>query len=120
MHRMVCHWPPQTFTLKLLVMTENEQRAPEKTLLYQLIADNLETFIQTLSEQGKALPEHIEKEFRSYLRCGIHAYGFMRLQCKECNQETLLAFSCKKRGFCPSCAAEKIAKEDVRSCSSSS
>ena len=52
---MVCHWPPQTFTLKLLVMTEYEQRAPEKTLLYQLIADNLETFIQTLSKQGKAL-----------------------------------------------------------------
>ena len=91
-------------------MTEYEQRAPEKTLLYQLIADNLETFIQTLSEQGKALPEHVEKAFRSYLRCGIHAYGFMRLQCKECKQETLLAFSCKKRGFCPSCTAKKMAE----------
>ena len=85
------------------------QRRPEDTLLYQLIADNLQTFIHNLSEQGKSLPEHVTKEFRAYLKCGTHAHGFVRLQCKDCRKETLLAFSCKKRGFCASCTAKKMA-----------
>ena len=107
---MASHWLPQIFTSKFGVMAEYEQRKPEKTLLYKLIANNLETFVQSLAEQGKTLPDHVEKEFRSYLSCGIHAYGFIRLQCKECKKETLLPFSCKKRGFCPSCTAKKMAE----------
>ena len=91
-------------------MAEYAQRRPQETLLYQLIADNLETFLHNLSEQGKTLPEHVTKEFKAYLKCGIHAYGFARLQCKDCGKETLLAFSCKKRGFCASCTAKKMAE----------
>ena len=89
-------------------MAEYAQRRPQETLLYQLIADNLETFVHNLSEQGKTL--HVIKEFRAYLKCGIHAHGFARLKCKDCKKEILLAFSCKKRGFCASCTAKKIAE----------
>ena len=91
-------------------MQKYTQRRPEDTLLYQLIADNLQTFIHNLSEQGKSLPKHVVKEFDAYLKCGIHAHGFARLQCKDCGKETLLAFSCKKRGFCASCTAKKMAE----------
>ena len=38
------------------------------------------------------------------------SYGFTRLKCKDCKKETLLAFSCKKRGFCASCTAKKMAE----------
>src|SRR5262245_47895659 len=45
-----------------------------------------------------------------HLRCGILAYGFLRLGCDTCPKELLLPFSCKRRGFCPSCAARRMAQ----------
>ena len=32
-----------------------------------------------------------------------------RLRCDTCHAEHLLAFSCKRRGFCPSCGARRMA-----------
>ena len=34
----------------------------------------------------------------------------MRLRCDHCHAEKLVAFSCKKRGFCPSCGARRMAE----------
>jgi transposase-like zinc-binding protein/putative transposase len=42
------------------------------------------------------------------LQCGILAHGFLRLGCDSCHQELLLPFSCKRRGFCPSCAGRRM------------
>jgi hypothetical protein len=36
--------------------------------------------------------------------------GFLRLRCEQCHAEKLVAFSCKKRGFCPSCGARRMAE----------
>jgi hypothetical protein len=36
------------------------------------------------------------------------AHSFLRLRCDTCHQELLLPFSCKRRGFCPSCAARRM------------
>ena len=44
------------------------------------------------------------------MQCGILAHGFLRLGCDTCPQELLLPFSCKRRGFCPSCAARRMAQ----------
>ena len=33
-----------------------------------------------------------------------------RLRCAECSHDTLLAFSCKRRGFCPSCGARRMSQ----------
>jgi hypothetical protein len=86
------------------------QRHPEETVLYQAVAQNYRTF-QALAElDGKRLPQHVTKEFDSFLRCGILAYGFLRLQCENCHKEKLLAFSCKKRGFCSSCGGRRMAE----------
>ena len=38
-----------------------------------------------------------------YLDCGVLRNGFARVRCGECGHEYLLAFSCKRRHFCPSC-----------------
>ena len=52
---------------------------------------------------------HYDKdEFEAYLKCGILAHGFLRLRCVECGHDKLLAFSCKRRGFCPSCGARRM------------
>ena len=38
------------------------------------------------------------------------AHGFLRLRCGSCNEEKLVGFSCKGRGFCPSCGARRMAQ----------
>jgi Transposase zinc-binding domain len=43
------------------------------------------------------------------LDCGILDHGFARIRCSECRKELLLAFSCKGRGLCPSCGANRAA-----------
>ena len=35
-------------------------------------------------------------------------HGFLRVQCETCHAEHLVAFSCKRRGFCPSCGARRM------------
>jgi Transposase zinc-binding domain len=49
------------------------------------------------------LPAFVEQEFRDFLTCGVLAHGFARLRCTDCALERLAPFSCKGRGFCPSC-----------------
>ena len=44
---------------------------------------------------------------------GLLSHGFLRLQCTSCKQEKLVAFSCKRRGFCPSCGAKRMAENTV-------
>src|SRR5262249_55812575 len=56
------------------------------------------------------LPAYVQREFYDYLQCGILAHGFVRLGCDTCKHEMLLAFSCKRRGFCPSCAGRRMAQ----------
>ena len=32
----------------------------------------------------------------------------LRVRCEDCHHERLVAFSCKRRGFCPSCGARRM------------
>jgi ribosomal protein S27E len=59
---------------------------------------------------GRSLPGYIEDEFEAYLKCGRLEEGFLRVRCEHCHAEKLLAFSCKKRGFCSSCGAMRMAE----------
>jgi hypothetical protein len=59
---------------------------------------------------GSGLPAYVEREFYDYLWCGILAHGFLRLGCDTCRHELLVPFSCKRRGFCPSCAGRRMAQ----------
>jgi len=89
-----------------------EPRDPSHTVLYTVIADHLETFLASLDADPDAtgLPAYVQREFYDYLQCGILAHGFLRLGCDTCHHEVLLAFSCKRRGFCPSCAGRRMAQ----------
>jgi hypothetical protein len=91
-----------------------ERHRPEESLLYKIIAENLETFLaQVQREAGHPLPDFVEKEFREYLKCGILAYGFLRLKCEACQNEHFIAFSCKRRGFCPSCCGRRMSETAI-------
>ena len=84
------------------------RRQPEKTLIYKIISENVETFYRDTELEGRSIPQFVKDEFSAYLRCGILSYGFLRIQCESCSQAHLVAFSCKKRGFCPSCGASRM------------
>ena len=62
-----------------------------------------------LAEQGRSLPGYVVGEFEDYLECGRLEHGFLRVRCESCHHEKLVAFSCKRRGFCPSCGARRMA-----------
>ena len=89
-----------------------EPRDPSRTILYNVMAEHLETFLASLHDDPDAegLPAYVEREFYDYLQCGILAHGFLRLGCDNCKKEVLLALSCKRRGFCPSCAGRRMAQ----------
>jgi len=93
---------------KQLKTSSYRRRSPERTVLYKTIADNLETFIAQREADGRGLPRHVIEEFRAYLKCGQLHYGFMRICCTSCDFEGVVAYSCKKRGFCPSCAGKRM------------
>ncbi len=87
------------------------RREPERTVLHALVRENLETFLaesQERSADGVGWPGFVEMEFRRYLDCGILANGFARVHCESCGNDLLVAFSCKRRGFCPSCNARRM------------
>jgi hypothetical protein len=106
---------------------------PETTLLYQLVERHYPAFLATLSAHGRTLPSYVQQEFAAYLKCGRLEQGFtrhipvpcpcgaacgcanrqscrfvLRVRCTACHAERLVAYSCKRRGFCPSCAARRM------------
>lgn len=86
-----------------------ERRRPELTLLHQLVAEHLESFLAEARADGRpGLPRYVESELREYLECGILAHGFARAVCSTCGEEMVVAFSCKRRGLCPSCNARRM------------
>jgi hypothetical protein len=87
-----------------------ERHRPEQTLLYKLVEKHYPALVEQLDAQGKSLPLHVHQEFDAYLKCGRLEHGFLRVRCDNCHFERLVAFSCKKRGFCPSCGARRMAE----------
>jgi hypothetical protein len=84
-------------------------RSPEQTLLHRIVREQLESFLARVRETGQSAPRFIEQELRAYLRCGVLAHGFLRLHCDACKLDRLVPFSCKRRGFCPSCGGRRMA-----------
>ena len=88
-----------------------ERRRPEETTLYQVVQGHIEAFFAQVEQAtGMGLPQFVKDEFEAFLECGILAHGFLRLRCGACAHEKLVAFSCKRRGFCPACGARRMAE----------
>ena len=83
---------------------------PERTLLYSLVQAHWPDFLARREVEDRPLPEYVREEFETYLRCGVLEHGFLRVVCEHCRAERLVAYSCKKRGLCPSCGARRMAE----------
>ncbi len=88
-----------------------QRRKPEETVLYDVVSRNLSACLsaaQERSENGFGYPRFVEREFKKFLDCGQLRQGLVRVKCAECPNEKIVAFSCKGRGFCPSCTARRM------------
>ena len=90
-----------------------ERHQPEQTLLYQIIEKYYPQFLAHMAQQDTDLPMYVRSEFEEYLKCGRLEHGFLRVRCESCHNEFLVAFSCKRRGFCPSCGARRILLQEL-------
>ena len=81
---------------------------PEQRLFYQLIEQHYPKLLAARAAQGRPLPRYVQEEFEAYRKCGRLEHGFLRVRCESCHAEKLVAFSCKGRGFCPSCGARRM------------
>jgi hypothetical protein len=77
-----------------------QRRRPELTALHQAVREGWP------SVKG-LVPRRLEEEVRRYLECGRLCYGFVHLECGDCRKATLVALSCKSRGWCPSCTTRR-------------
>ena len=83
---------------------------PEDTVLYGVVEQHANAFFEGQGERGSALPRFVRAEFEAYLRCGRLEPGFLRAKCTGCRHEHRVAFSCMRRGWCPSCASRRMAE----------
>jgi len=85
-----------------------ERRRPEDTLLHRVVREHWPAFLARAEEEG-GLPRFVVRELDESLRCGIGEHGVAHLACEPCGHALVVAFSCKRRGFCPSCTARRMA-----------
>jgi len=87
-------------------------RHPERTVLYRVLFHYFDRFLieyESRFEKPYGFFRPIIKEVvERYLDCGNPRCGFARIRCPDCGEERLLMFSCRTRGFCPSCHAKRL------------
>ena len=87
-----------------------QRHRPEQTLLYRIVEQHYPVFAEHMAAQGRPLPDYVQRAFEDYLKYSRLEHGFLRVRCESCHAEHLVAFSCKRRGFCPSCGARRMAE----------
>ena len=92
-----------------------KRHEPEKSLLYRILARDWDTWLaeRRADADRSPLPAYVEQEVEAYFRCGLLQYGFLILSCDDCGERVPVAFSCKKRAFCPSCCAKRMSETAV-------
>ncbi len=83
------------------------RRRPELTTLHRTLSAHWPAFVEQAEEAG-GLPSFVVREVHDYLRCGLPEHGCALLVCLDCGRGVLVAFSCKHRGFCPSCCGRRM------------
>jgi hypothetical protein len=81
-------------------------------VLHAVVREHLEEFLVLATQHGDGtgMPPFVEQELRRFLGCGVLAHGFARVRCDGCGFERFVPFSCKGRGFCPSCGGRRMAE----------
>ena len=86
-------------------------RQNHQTAIYRLVFHYHEQLVSLwescFQQRYGLLRPVVESAFRAYLDCGVYERGCVRIRCPDCAHELYLAFSCKRRGICASCAAKR-------------
>ena len=85
-----------------------QPRNPKASAYYSCVEDHFEQLETVWGERyqrrfGFWRPSVMDV-IQRYLDCGNLHFGFARVKCEDCGHEYLLAFSCKRRHYCPSLA----------------
>ena len=87
-------------------------RNPHDSAYYRCVEDHFETFEQVYEDrfarQYGFFRPYVKQVIYWYLDCGDLHNGFARVKCRDCCHEYLLAFSRKRRHFCPSCHQKRV------------
>ncbi|MCC7460803.1 MAG: transposase zinc-binding domain-containing protein [Proteobacteria bacterium] len=83
-------------------------RNPTQGKVFQVIQKHWKKFELEASSNDQSLSQYVKREFEAFLGCGILSKGFIRLVCDVCKVNRFVPFSCKKRGFCPSCCGRRM------------
>jgi ribosomal protein S27E len=71
----------------------------------------LQDQVYVIRHQAESVHLYSVERFEVFQRAQVvPEIGFLRVRCAECAKEKLVTFSCKKRGFCPSCGARRMAE----------
>lgn len=87
-------------------------RNPAGNPLNRLALDHLLEFKEWLKSAPSRKPRpHAAAldALERYTECGVLRYGAVRYRCPGCGHDVFVAFSCKRRGVCPSCDAKRSA-----------
>ena len=87
-----------------------QRRTPETSLLRRIVMaqwPGLERAVREATD-GRSLPRFIRKAVDGFIKCGMLGHGFLRLFCRTCKTDQLVAFSCKVRGLCSSCDGRRM------------
>ncbi len=91
---------------------EYRPRDARASPFWRLVRDHVEELLLRLRDPSDRRPSpypSVEKALRAFLECGIHRFGAVRFRCAACGESLFVAFSCKRRGLCPSCDAKATA-----------
>jgi ribosomal protein S27E len=87
-------------------------RHPERTVLYRVLFHYFERFLaeyeNRFEKESGFLRPIIKEVVERYLDCGNPRCGFARIRCPDCGEERFVIFSCRTRGFCPSCHSKRL------------
>lgn len=86
-------------------------RQPLESDFHRLVREHFDTFHAIYPERYARKFGHwrpiYDKTVRHFLKCGDLQHGFARVRCPDCRHEFFVAFSCKQRCICPSCAQKR-------------
>jgi hypothetical protein len=87
-----------------------ERHRPEETVLFKVLQAHWKTFLAELESGADppVLPAFVICEVEAFFRCGILARGLVLAKSRDCGWSRAVAFSCQRRGFCPSCIGRRM------------
>ncbi|HEX5051697.1 MAG TPA: transposase zinc-binding domain-containing protein [Planctomycetota bacterium] len=85
-----------------------QRREPEGTVLHRVVQSEWATALARFDAGERHVPRFCVREVEAFLRCGILVHGFAQVWCEACRHDGVVAFSCKGRGFCPSCGTRRM------------